>query len=871
MFDHFSLPSFLPVDWQYCKVRGKAPYEKGWENHPYSKTEIQIAIDKGECTGYGLITGNENYMAVDIDGIEPFNRMIELSGGILPDTVSWTSGKPNRMQLLFRLNRQQAMQLFFLCNKGRHFEDWGTEDSDSYEQLDFRFNGFQSVLPPSPHPDTGKPYEWINSPETHEVADAPDWLIAHIELIRDGKGHKAEKKRAQRKSSPISNGNGNGNGHHHTPQIINEADVDLIDFLNKDILGRLSIEQIYGPYMQLDNFGSESRGVCPLHVQADNPTSMSIDRDTKKWHCFACDAGGGPTQFLWQIGGGEGTPRGKDFIEIVRDLASRAGLEMPSKPKFSARELMEMWERDERDSKEGKEKPDKTPRKKGSFALKADLVDSLWSHRIRLNLLSHEVEFDGKPIAMDQARLKLSREGLDLGREDCWDIVLGIAKENAYNPVQEYLERIYKTVEPNHELLGKMSTTFLGTTEPLFDIYVRKSMIAAVARAYDPGCKLDTALVLQGGQGQNKSSFFEVLASEKWFDNSMGDTKDKDQLLKVHSSWWIEWAELETIFGKRDQSQVKAFMSTRIDNIRVPYGRQSEKMKRPSIICGTTNETDFLNDSSGNRRYWVIPVSCDRIDLKLLREQRDALWAASVDAYLKGRSQYEGNWYYAEHLYWLSPEEQRSSQELNDFFVSQHPWMEAVKTFVEFKTQVQASDVLAQIKPETADRTKADMSNVTDCLRKMGWTPARRRISGTITRVWIAPQSAPVNSSSKKESEHCEQPVTPPGSPVATPQSVAGQGIQKPVNSVNGQSPKSTQATSSIQSEPDRRSHCSHPTETVTGEGLQDVTVSDFNCSHNVHTVHSNYLSIEELDRDIESVIDNSLCDVSPEEVWHEV
>jgi predicted P-loop ATPase len=70
----------------------------------------------------------------------------------------------------------------------------------------------------------------------------------------------------------------------------------------------------------------------------------------------------------------------------------------------------------------------------------------------------------------------------------------------------------------------------------------------------------------------------------------------------------LEWAELERALSRRSTGDVKSFLSSCVDNLRVPYGRTVEAFPRHCIMTGTTNEEEFLADSTGDRRFWVIPV-----------------------------------------------------------------------------------------------------------------------------------------------------------------------------------------------------------------------------------------------------------------------
>lgn len=213
-------------------------------------------------------------------------------------------------------------------------------------------------------------------------------------------------------------------------------------------------------------------------------------------------------------------------------------------------------------------------------------IEARFSSRLRLNRLSGEVELDGLPIRVDEFYITLRRQlGLKANKQLTIDLVMQLARENEYSPVVEYLERVYQQFGDSAvSLLKNLASRYFDTTESLYDIYVRRKLIDAVARVLNPGCKLDTALILQGKQRYLKSTFFNVLAG-KWFDDSLGDAASKkDERLKLRASWFLEWSELERAFSKRSTSDIKAFMSCRVDNLRVPYGRTIEAFPRHCIL-----------------------------------------------------------------------------------------------------------------------------------------------------------------------------------------------------------------------------------------------------------------------------------------------
>jgi predicted P-loop ATPase len=115
----------------------------------------------------------------------------------------------------------------------------------------------------------------------------------------------------------------------------------------------------------------------------------------------------------------------------------------------------------------------------------------------------------------------------------------------------------------------------------------------------------------------------------------MAEASDKDELMKLHQHWAVEWAEFETQLSRKGYSRLKQFMTTKVDTYRPPYGRTPKAFPRRSILVGSTNELEFLSDPSGDRRYWVIPLA-GNINLNLAEQLRDQIWAAAVAAYRAG-------------------------------------------------------------------------------------------------------------------------------------------------------------------------------------------------------------------------------------------
>ena len=133
------------------------------------------------------------------------------------------------------------------------------------------------------------------------------------------------------------------------------------------------------------------------------------------------------------------------------------------------------------------------------------------------------------------------------------------------------------------------------------------TLIAAVQESSSPAASTTTPACSLGEQGARKSSFWKALGGH-FFSDALRDCQSKDDLMVLHRSWIMEWAELDHITNKRQAGLIKAFLSQSTDMFRVPYGKTAEVFPRRGIIVGSTNSDEFLVDETGNRRFWVIPV-----------------------------------------------------------------------------------------------------------------------------------------------------------------------------------------------------------------------------------------------------------------------
>lgn len=331
---------------------------------------------------------------------------------------------------------------------------------------------------------------------------------------------------------------------------------------------------------------------------------------------------------------------------------------------------------------------------------------------IRWNELAQRAEWNGLPLSdadMVDIRLILEAHQFEPNVSDILPGVMRHARENAFHPIRDYLRGLKWD---GTKRLDYWLQHCLGAADTPYSRAVgRRILIAAVARAFKPGCKVDTVLVIEGDQGLKKSTAIAALFGEDHTAESVNlfDQHNK-MVMSMMGAWCVELAEFVAI-TRKDQNTVKGMLSMRSDRVVLPYAKMASDHPRQCIFFGTINPEEFgyLTDRTGNRRYWFVRAS--DINLDLIKDRRDQIWAEAYKAFQAGER------------WWLEGAEENLASEQAEEREETDPWEEILAHKLNGLDTTTVAGALAEIGVSRERMGKVEQNRVGRILRNLGFVP----------------------------------------------------------------------------------------------------------------------------------------------------
>lgn len=704
----------------------KFPSAKDWGNNCITDAEAaDLFYQQNADWNMGLALGPSRMCSLDIDCHESFQAIID-EFGINPDEL-WSyptiQGRDKGRRIMFRVPDGVSLPYCKL--------NWKREDdrAKSYTVFELRSacdgSQKQDVLPPSIHPDTGKPYKWIVQPPKPGQAwpAPPAWLLAAWTSWDKFKPQfqgacpwaepeplpsaPATRQRTDAQASPID--------------AFNDAHdlrmtLERYGYTRKGKTRYLSPHTTTGlPGVVL--FPDERR--CFIHHASDPLCSDDSGQPVNPFDLFCY------------------YEHGNDTGRAVKAAAELLGLAHDRRPAVV-----------EHKQQVAQDEPKPVQQGRGSYNLAEPLVFTSEKGKpikhienlaeicrrigvtVRYNVIAKEEEIiiPGQSFSIDNmgnaslAWLKSECSLFNFPAEHLDGMVTYLADQNQYNPVAQWimskrwdgtkrLQMFYDTVTGvNDQIEGKRL---------LKETLMKRWMISAVAAAMSPnGISAAGVLTFQGSQYIGKTKWFKQLVPSELGvlkDGMILRPDDKDSVKQCVSYWLVELGELDATFRKADIAALKSFLTNDSDVLRRAYARKESKFARRTVFFASVNPKEFLHDPTGNRRYWTIEAQhldhSHMIDMQQVWAEFYALWRAG-----------EG--------YYLTPDEMAELNEHNESYTAVDPVEDRILTRLDWQAASTtwrwstATDILIDI---GIDRpTRADATTCAAKMRKLNGDQGKR-------------------------------------------------------------------------------------------------------------------------------------------------
>lgn len=311
----------------------------------------------------------------------------------------------------------------------------------------------------------------------------------------------------------------------------------------------------------------------------------------------------------------------------------------------------------------------------------------------------------------------LEYAGLSVKFNDVGRIIVRVAEHNKFNPVKDALNNLEwdgKSRINGHEDGLPFFAEYFGAEDTEINrLFGEKWLIGAVARAMQPGCKMDTMIVLEGPQGLRKSTSLQVLSDglvKGVFTDEMSDPNSKDAALQMQGRWIIEIAELDS-FSKATVTGIKSWLARSTDRFRRPYGKVVEEFPRSCVMAGTVNplgNSGYLKDPTGGRRFW--PVETTYIDIDRLEIDAKQIWAEALHLYKQGVK------------WWLSQAQDALATEAQKRRYEDDPWSERIDGYCSGHSTVSLQAIMTNCLEIPAERQSILVTRrISSHMVRRGW------------------------------------------------------------------------------------------------------------------------------------------------------
>lgn len=728
------------------KPNSKLPVMNDWGLHTMSDPDqARTYFEQHPDQGIGMALGPSRMASLDIDCEESFRVICHNYGIDLDELIASTptlKGSEKGMRLVFRV--PDGVDL------GYSKLNWHRESdpSKSYTVFELRAASgekqrFDVLASQSKHPDTGRPYTWITQPRT-DWPTPPLWLLTLWSKFEHMKPQLVSMcpwlPVAEPVSAPVARST-TVCGDHSGKSVI-DAYCDANDLSSE--LARYGYKQV-GKRWLSPHSTSGLPGVvlfpdgksCWIHNSSDPLCSEDSGRPVNSFDLFsAYDHNNDTSKAVKRAADMLGMkPEPRSRIQVSPQAAAITTTTTSNAPAVFSRATYNLAD------------PLPFCTEKGKPVQHADNLREVIRRigaTVRYNVIRKEDEIlcPGQAFSVDNeanaslAWLRSECSLFDLNTGPLKEFVTLLADQNLYNPVAEWIlskpwDKTSRLQDWYNTITGRDDHD--ETKRQLKQTLMRKWGLSAVAAGMSPnGISAPGVLTIQGGQYMGKTKWFKSLVPDELNlvkDGMILRPDDKDSVKQACSFWMVELGELDATFRKADVAALKAFLTNSSDVLRRPYAAKDSQFARRTVFFASVNPSKFLNDPTGNRRYWTIEATAIDHTHGIDMQQ---VWA-ELHVMLKAGAGY-----------YLTQEEVEALNDHNDEFTTLDPIEERLQTGLRWDdpqstwSWVTATDALVSVGIDRPN--KQDVTTANSVLRKMNGDQHKR--TKTSRLVLVPPRAA---------------------------------------------------------------------------------------------------------------------------------
>jgi putative DNA primase/helicase len=296
------------------------------------------------------------------------------------------------------------------------------------------------------------------------------------------------------------------------------------------------------------------------------------------------------------------------------------------------------------------------------------------------------------------------------------------ASQRRFHPIRDWLAALKWDGTPRIDTW--LNAAFETPDDDYHTVVGAKFLIAAVRRIRHPGCKFDQLVILEGSQGIGKSRACRALFSPEWFsDNLHPDLSSRDAPISLAGVWGVELSEIQH-FIRNDRNVIKAFLSRQVDRYRPVNGKFVIDVPRQSVLIGSTNQSFYLDDDTGNRRIW--PVACAECRVEWIEKNRTQLWA---EAAMREAAR--------EAIFIDDNDTSRTIEQAQSQRMVEDMWADPIADYLVGRTVIRLSSVLADgLGLSRSQQSRANEMRVAGIMRSLGWNVTVAKEGKKSLRIW---------------------------------------------------------------------------------------------------------------------------------------